>query len=88
MANFADVQTDYIGNIDHIPTRNQLRLTRIIHGRAALFAAEELITGDRYSFIRDAYLQRREYLVNDGVVEDTFGDENSAEEWDEGEWEE
>lgn len=43
--------------------------------RADLIPAEGLISGDRYSFIRALYLQRREYLVNDGVVEDEFSDE-------------
>jgi phospholipid-binding lipoprotein MlaA len=38
--------------------------------RASLLEAEELITGDRYLFIRDAFLQRREFLVNDGVIEE------------------
>ncbi|MEH6617854.1 MAG: MlaA family lipoprotein, partial [Porticoccus sp.] len=46
----------------------------IISSRAELLKAEELISGDKYSFIRDAYLQRREYLLNDGNVEDDFGD--------------
>lgn len=71
--------------VDHVPTRNQLMVTRLISGRAALFTAEELITGDRYTFIRDAYLQRREFLVNDGVVEDSFGEEDFDESWDEDE---
>jgi phospholipid-binding lipoprotein MlaA len=47
----------------------------VIDARAALTDAEELITGDRYIFIRDAYLQQREYFVNEGVVEDSFGDD-------------
>ena len=42
--------------------------------------------GDRYTFVRDAYLQRRQFLVNDGVVEDTFGDEDYEEDWDDEEW--
>ena len=50
--------------------------------RADLLDAEDLITGDRYVFIRDAYLQNREALVNDGVVEDTFSD-FEEDEWDE-----
>ena len=43
--------------------------------RADLLEAEALISGDRYSFIRDAYLQNREYLILDGEVVDTFGDD-------------
>ena len=43
--------------------------------RSDLMASEEFITGDRYLFIRSAYLQRREYLTNDGKVENEFEDE-------------
>ncbi|MFT7141303.1 MAG: phospholipid-binding lipoprotein MlaA, partial [Sulfitobacter sp.] len=45
---------------------------RIVDQRASVLAAERLVFGDRYVFLRDAYLQRRNYLVNDGVVEDSF----------------
>ncbi|MEE8059288.1 MAG: VacJ family lipoprotein [Pseudomonadales bacterium] len=76
-----DVYTDYVGKIEHVPTRNQLWVTRTLDRRARLFAAEALITGDRYLFIRNAFLQRREYLLNDGVIEDSFGDEDFDEEW-------
>ena len=38
--------------------------------RAQLLSVESLVAGDEYLFIRDAYLQRREYLVNDGEIED------------------
>jgi phospholipid-binding lipoprotein MlaA len=46
--------------------------------RARLLEAEELISGDRYSFVRDAYLQRREYLIKDGQVEDEFMNDSSS----------
>ena len=46
--------------------------------RADLLASESLITGDRYTFLRSFYIQRREFLINDGVSADEFGDE----EWD------
>jgi phospholipid-binding lipoprotein MlaA len=59
--------------IPHVPTRNQVLVGRVIDSRAQLLNAEELISGDRYIFLRDAYLQRREFLVKDGVVEDSFG---------------
>ena len=55
---------------------------RALEYRADLLEAEDLITGDRYVFIRDAYLQNREALVNDGVVEDTFS-VFVEDEWDE-----
>jgi phospholipid-binding lipoprotein MlaA len=41
--------------------------------RSGLLALDELISGDHYLFIREDYMQRREYLVNDGMVEDMFG---------------
>jgi phospholipid-binding lipoprotein MlaA len=48
----------------------------VIQARANLLNAEQLISGDRYIFMRDAYLQRREYLNKDGQVQDDFLDED------------
>ena len=48
---------------------NNFSLTRIIDTRASLLSTERLIDGaalDRYSFIRDGYLQRRRNQVYDG----------------------
>jgi len=64
-------------------TRNALFATEIVDNRAALTAAEDLITGDRYIFIRDAYLQQREFFVKGGVVEDSFSDFDDDFDWDE-----
>ena len=51
----------------------------IVDTRASLLDAETLISGDKYIFIRDAYLQRREHLVRDGVQNmdelDSFGED-------------
>ena len=68
-----DFQTDPVSYIDHVPTRNSTRFTGLVSQRAGLLQSEELLSGDRYVFIRDAYLQRRDYLINDGAVEDDFG---------------
>ncbi|SMF33664.1 phospholipid-binding lipoprotein MlaA [Alteromonadaceae bacterium Bs31] len=54
----------------------------MVHLRSELLASEELMSGDLYIFIRDAYLQRREFLINDGIVEDDFGDVGEDEEFD------
>jgi phospholipid-binding lipoprotein MlaA len=62
----------YLHPVDH---RNTLYGTRLIHVRAELLAVDNVVFGDRYIFYRDAFLQRREYLEKDGVVEDAFGDE-------------
>ncbi len=64
-------------------TRNWLFAVEIIDNRAALTVAEDLITGDRYIFIRDAYLQQREYFVKGGVVEDSFSDFDEEFDWEE-----
>jgi phospholipid-binding lipoprotein MlaA len=58
------------------PTRNRnyLLATNLIDTRADFLSAESLVFGDRYIFFRDAYLQRREFLVKDGKVEDAFDD--------------
>lgn len=47
-----------------------------VDARAALLSSEQLISGDRYLFIRDAYLQSREYKIKDGQLdEDPFLDD-------------
>ncbi|WP_297186595.1 VacJ family lipoprotein [uncultured Porticoccus sp.] len=63
-----------INEIDHVPTRNQIYGAEVISTRADLLEAEKFVRGERYSFIRDAYLQRRKFLLMDGGVEDDFGD--------------
>jgi phospholipid-binding lipoprotein MlaA len=48
----------------------------VIDHRRQLGDLETLISGDPYVFIREAYLQRREYLISDGVPseDDEFDD--------------
>lgn len=60
------------------PERDQYiaRGVNLLDTRAQLLSVEEIVSGDRYLFMRDAYLQRRLYLINDGVIdEDPFLDE-------------
>ena len=59
-------------HIDHVPTRNVLRGVNVVDTRASLLDAERMISGDKYIFIRNAYLQNREFRVRDGDVEDDF----------------
>jgi phospholipid-binding lipoprotein MlaA len=42
--------------------------------RARLIKADELVFGDPYIFVRNAYLQRRAAFLNGGKVEDSFSD--------------
>jgi len=58
--------------IDHVPTRNVVRAVNLVDVRASLLSAERLISGDKYIFVRNAYLQNREFKVRDGEVEDDF----------------
>lgn len=68
-----DWYSDPRSYIDHIPTANTIRAVSLLNARAGFLELEKHITGDRYTFIRDAYLQRRDFLVNDGEIEDDFG---------------
>lgn len=69
-----DAYVDPINYLDHVRTRNSLTAGELVDKRVSLLDAEELISGDSYIFIRDAYLQRRNYLVEDGQVDDSFGE--------------
>jgi len=77
-----DIYASPQGYIDNVRLRNTLYGLELIDGRARLLKAEELISGDEYIFVRDAYLQQRNFFVNDGVVEDNFSDYDE-EAWDE-----
>jgi len=62
--------TTPIGYIPDVPTRNILWGIGLLDARASALQAESLVDQaslDRYTFIRRAYLQRREYLVHDGA---------------------
>lgn len=74
-------------HIDDNATRWTIYGIRLVDVRARLFAAEELLEDsyDRYIAIREAYLQRRRYLIFDGNPPededfyDDFYDEDFAE---------
>ena len=59
-------------HIDHVPTRNLTRAVSTVDTRASLLSVERMITGDKYIFVRNAYLQNREFRTQDGEVEDDF----------------
>ena len=60
--------------LDNRSLRNSIWSLELVHGRARLLDTDTLMTGDRYLFVRDAYLQQRSILVNDGEVIDGFSD--------------
>ena len=68
--------------IDDTTTRYIAYGVELVDTRARLLKSDELISGDKYIFVRDAYLQYRRYYVNDGVIEDSFSDDEE-DGWDE-----
>ena len=66
---YADSFVSVIANTDHVPTRNTAWAAEGLNTRANLLDAEKVMDEamiDRYSFLRDAYLMRRQNLVYDG----------------------
>jgi phospholipid-binding lipoprotein MlaA len=66
---YMDSKVSVISNTKHIPTRNTAWAAEGINTRAGLLEQEKVLDDaiiDRYSFIRDAYLMRRNSLVYDG----------------------
>ncbi len=64
-----DWQGDIAANIAHVPTRNTLVVVRGVDTRADLLRASAMLDEvalDKYTFIRDAYLQRRRSVIFDG----------------------
>ncbi len=58
-----DGQGDALSSVGHVPTRNEMTALRIVDKRAGLLRAGEMLEEaalDRYSFVRDSYLQRRQ----------------------------
>ncbi|WP_136247553.1 MlaA family lipoprotein [Halomonas borealis] len=65
-----DWYTDPLTYVEEDKVRYGLRGLDVIDTRAGLLDQERLIRGDRYSFIRDSWLQRRRFEVNDGEMGD------------------
>ena len=68
-ARLVDAYYDPVWWIDNVRLRNSIVGVGLVNLRANLLPAEQLLdeaSMDRYSFLRDAYLSRRESLVYDG----------------------
>jgi len=64
-----DWKGDLVGHVDDVATRNGLRVLNLIDTRASLLGVSsslDEVTFDKYSFMRDAFLQRRRNAVFDG----------------------
>ena len=66
----ADLESDYLFRLlPDVALRNSLTGLRVVNARNTYYAAGDLLDGaaiDKYSFVRDAYIQRRQYQINEG----------------------
>ncbi len=67
---FVDALTNPIRYIQNVRVRNVTYGLYFLDLRKRLLTAEVLISGDEYLFVRDAFLQRRDFLIRDGQFED------------------
>jgi len=81
LGTLVDVNAAPQNYLTDISTRNWLYVVSTVNDRAALLDAEQLISGDRYIFVRDAYLQQREAFVNGGNTQDSFSDFGAEDDW-------
>ncbi len=64
-----DWKGDLVTSVTHIPTRNSAKLLRAIDERSDLLRASTMLEEaalDQYTFIREAFLQRRRSVIFDG----------------------
>ena len=73
-SNFVDSLFDPFSYNNRLPVRVAIKGIDLIALRADLLGIDDVISGDEYLFIRDVYLQNREYVVSDGAIEDNFDD--------------
>jgi len=74
-----DQYTDPLYYVDGLSDTERLLIKglKIVDLRADLIGVDDLMKGtDRYVFIRNAYLQNREFLIRDGDVEDEFANDD------------
>ena len=67
-----DTYADPVGYVDNVAVRNTLVGVRFIDVRASLLPTDKVVEQaafDKYSYIRDAYLQNRRSVVRDGQPE-------------------
>ena len=66
---FGDSKVNPLSYVSSVPVRNSLTGLSVVDARVGLFPAEDLLNQaslDKYTFLRSAYLQRRQSLVLDG----------------------
>ena len=73
-SNFVDSLFDPFSYNNQLSVRVAIKGIDLIALRADLLGIDDVISGDEYLFIRDVYLQNREYVISDGAIEDDFDD--------------
>ena len=73
-SNFVDSLFDPFSYNNQLSVRVAIKGIDLIALRADLLGIDDVISGDEYLFIRDVYLQNREYVISDGAIEDNFDD--------------
>ena len=73
-ADFVDSFLDPFSYSDKLALRAGVKGISVISQYGSYLDQLDVISGDKYLFIRDVYLQNREYVINDGAIEDDFGD--------------
>lgn len=64
-----DMSADLVSQVSHTRTRNSAKVLRVVDTRSEFLRASEMldeIALDKYSFVRDAHLQRRRNTIYDG----------------------
>lgn len=73
----ADIYTSPLAYVDSDRVRYGMLALDVIDTRASFLEQEKLLRGDRYTFLRDGYLQRRRFEVADGELgEDPFASDD------------
>ncbi len=74
----ANTQVNPVLQLNDSSIRSKLVIAWFIESRAALIGPDEVVRDafDPYLFVRDAYLQNREYLINDKPAEDAVFEED------------
>ena len=65
----ADIYADPVAGVEHVANRNSLMALLFVDIRSSLLPADKVVEEaalDKYSYIRDAYLQRRRSQIYDG----------------------
>ncbi len=71
---FTDTLTDPVFHVESSAIRDKIVVARIFESRARALRFDGVILGDEYLFLRDVYLQNREFLISDGRNDVVFED--------------